>query len=306
MHDLLWSPDGSMLAYVTGIKGKNWLSNGRRELTLSRADGKGDCTIAFPVLEDAWVFPLHWAKNGSLYFLKTTSRRSYRYHSIWAAKQGDMRSSLLIGPLESHELSSPAISPSGWLAYTVTKPAEDRCDEKQNKNRNSTLFVLNDQKQQVVRIEDASRPRWSPDGRFLAYVTGLKRHGEEVSPPSLGLFDIELHRQTTIPFERGSDIFASRSINWSPDSRRLFLTFQGKRQTELMAGLYELAGLQHKVTKILAIEDLESRGTDCIGWKDNDALIWIQDNGIWSARADGADKKLIFSVKSAADRQAPQ
>ncbi len=123
-------------------------------------------------------------------------------------------------PLRSSDLfllravSDPQLSPDGaWVAYSVTAidSAKDKSD--------SDLWMTSWDGAQSIRLtsspEGESTPRWSPDGRYLAFVSGR----QEGKGGQIWLLDRrggEAQRLTTL--KGGISEFA-----WSPDAKRLVL-----------------------------------------------------------------------------------
>ncbi|HLM56862.1 MAG TPA: S9 family peptidase [Pyrinomonadaceae bacterium] len=73
--------------------------------------------------------------------------------------------------LKVRRVADPQLSPDGrWVAYQITTP-----DPAANRNRTQVYVVPTgggEPKQLTSGASNASTPRWSPDGRKLAFVTG--------------------------------------------------------------------------------------------------------------------------------------
>jgi dipeptidyl aminopeptidase/acylaminoacyl peptidase len=111
-------------------------------------------------------------------------------------------------------LSDPQVSPDGlWVAYVVTTSDRD-ADEP----RSAIWMASWDGTQQLAMTaaaSDTDKPRWSPDGRYLSFLTSPAGSDK----PQLMLLDRrggEPRQLTTVT----GDI---REYAWSPDGRRVAL-----------------------------------------------------------------------------------
>lgn len=111
-------------------------------------------------------------------------------------------------------VNDPQISPDGaWVAYSVS--AVDSAKDKSD----SDIWMTSWDGSQSIRLtsspEGESTPRWSPDGRYLAFVSG-RQEGKGGQVWLLDRRGGEAQRLTTI--KGGVDDFV-----WSPDAKRLVL-----------------------------------------------------------------------------------
>lgn len=114
--------------------------------------------------------------------------------------------------LQIRNVSDPQVSPDGaWVAYSVgtVDEAKDKSD--------TDIWMTSWDGTQTVRVtstpEGESSPRWSPDGRFLAFVSG-RQDGKGGQVWLLDRRGGEAQRLTT--HKGGISDFA-----WSPDAKRL-------------------------------------------------------------------------------------
>lgn len=138
----------------------------------------------------------------------------------------DLQMMVRVGP--------PRVSPDGaWVAYTVA-----RVDVAEDKTVSDLWMVSWDGKQdiQLTRGKDsAGDPRWSPDGRFLAFMSTREGDGKgadgkptEAKGSQVWLLDRrggEAQELTAVKDDLGD-------FRWSPDSKQLLLTVQAKEEPE--------------------------------------------------------------------------
>lgn len=119
----------------------------------------------------------------------------------------------------------PQLSPDAkWVAYSV-----DKAILKTDKNE-TRIWMISTSGSDAIPLTaegvSSSHPRWSPDGKFLAFLSD--RNGRPTQVWLLNRLGGEAQRLTDTP--QAVDDFA-----WSPDSRRLVLVLRDPSADELEA-----------------------------------------------------------------------
>jgi dipeptidyl aminopeptidase/acylaminoacyl peptidase len=114
--------------------------------------------------------------------------------------------------ISMHRIAEAELSPDGkWVAYTVATPDWDA-------NRNATNLWMaptaGGDAMQLTRTGKDSSPKWSPDGKTIAFLSG--RSGES-QVYVLSMDGGEAHAITKL--STGADI-----VKWSPDGKAILFT----------------------------------------------------------------------------------
>ena len=132
------------------------------------------------------------------------------------------------------EVRDPQISPDGgWVAYTVSV-----IDSAKDKSDNDIWMTSWDGS---TSPESESTPRWSPDSRYLAFLSG-RQEGKGAQVWLLDRRGGEAQRVTQL--RGGVSEFA-----WSPDSKRLVLVVDEETDSILKKDTAE-----HKTPKPIVID----------------------------------------------------
>jgi dipeptidyl aminopeptidase/acylaminoacyl peptidase len=123
------------------------------------------------------------------------------------------------------EVTDPQLSPDGqWIAYTVKTPLL-----KEDKNEERIWMIPANGGEPIALTAEgvsSSHPRWSPDGKYVAFLSSRNESKEQVW--LLNRLGGEAQRLTHTP----QDV---DELAWSPDSRRLALLLRDASAEELEA-----------------------------------------------------------------------
>jgi dipeptidyl aminopeptidase/acylaminoacyl peptidase len=185
------------------------------------------------------------------------------------------------------DVRDPELSPDGgWVAYTVTTvdSAKDKSD--------NDIWMTSWDGATTIRLtsspESESSPRWSPDGRYLAFLSG-RQEGKGAQVWLLDRRGGEAQRVTQL--KGGVSEFA-----WSPDSRRMVLvvdeetdsvarkdTAEHKTPKPIVIDRYnfkqDITGYLGSKRSHLSLFDIETKKVETLtsGLDDDDAPSWSPD-----------------------------
>jgi dipeptidyl aminopeptidase/acylaminoacyl peptidase len=126
---------------------------------------------------------------------------------------------------EIREVEGPKLSPDAhWVAYTVRTTSSK--GDKSEQRIWMVPFAGGDAVPLTVEGVSSSHPRWSPDGKYLAFLSA--RHDGKTQIWLLNRIGGEAQRLTETP--QDVDTF-----EWSPDSKRLCLVLHDATTEELEA-----------------------------------------------------------------------
>ncbi len=124
-----------------------------------------------------------------------------------------------------HDVAAPEVSPDGhWVAYTVTT-----VDSKADK-RVTRIWMANWEGTEELQLtngqESESSPRWSPDGKYLSFVTS--RAGE-AKGSQIWLLNRQGGEARQLTHFKNYEI---SDYDWSPDSTQLAIVLREKDEPD--------------------------------------------------------------------------
>ena len=184
-------------------------------------------------------------------------------------------------------VNDPQLSPDGaWVAYTV-----GAIDSAKDKSDNDVWMVSWDGSQNIRLTstpDGESSPRWSPDGRYLAFVSGR----QEGKGGQIWLLDRRGGEAQRITQIKGG----VSDYQWSPDSKRLAVvldeetdsiarkdTTEKKTPKPIVIDRYQfkrdISGYLETKRSHISVFDVESRKVETItnGLDDDNSASWSPD-----------------------------
>ena len=125
--------------------------------------------------------------------------------------------------LDFERVSDPQISPDGeWIAYTI---ATTNLEEEKSETRVWMVPIAGGDPIPMTAVgSSASRPRFSPDGKYLAFLSARNDEKKQVWT---------LFRQGGDAVQRTKVRQGVDSFEWSPDGRRMVLVIKDPKPEEL-------------------------------------------------------------------------
>jgi Tol biopolymer transport system component len=144
-------------------------------------------------------------------------------NSLFAQEQPKKRPLVIDDLFKIKRVGSPEISPDNkWVAYTVSST-----DLEKDKSENRIWMVSTDGGEPLpmtAKGYSASRPAWSPDGRYLSFLAA--RDEEKTQVWALDRRGGEAQPLTEVP--QGVS-----SYEWSPDGKKLLLILRDPKPEDL-------------------------------------------------------------------------
>jgi dipeptidyl aminopeptidase/acylaminoacyl peptidase len=133
-------------------------------------------------------------------------------------------------------VGDPRISPDGrWIAYTVTT------DDLEKDESRSRIWMLpaagGDPVPLTAEADDSTSPRWSPDGKYLGFLSARDEGKTQVW---------SLYREGGEAVQRTDTAQDVQSFDWSPDGQKLLLVLQDPKPEELEAKQAKEKGVPHE------------------------------------------------------------
>ncbi len=201
--NLVWSPDGAYIAFESRRSGSN-------EIYVMDADGSNETRLTFSADNEYTNNPV-WSPDGSMIaFEKDTEPTTVKPTNVdvyLMAPDGSNQRVLVNNSALNDGISW---SPDGqFIAYSS------------NISGNFEIYIISIDgdraiTQQITDLQGSDRnPRWSPDGKMLAYVNYNNNLDDRQS--TIQIVDLETRQAKTL----GAEGYYNFNPLWSPDSQRI-------------------------------------------------------------------------------------
>jgi len=281
-----WSPDGKIIYYVGSSGGTSqiWRMNpdGTSPAAVTNISTEADGEIVSSdgkyLLITSRVFPQCGADDGCNKKLVDADKNSkvkarlitgllYRHWTTW---QGNTRSHILSVSLTDNKIVDltpgnrevPPFSLGGPDDYAISPDSKEvsysmNTDEVPAAGTNNDLFVVaitGGESHKITANPGAdTAPLYSPDGRYLAYLSQA-RGGYESDKSRLVVLE-RATGKTTLPTDAIDR--SVESFTWSPDSKRIFFTTQDRGHQAIQFVAPEGGGYRIAVTGANTLDDMQ-------------------------------------------------
>jgi dipeptidyl aminopeptidase/acylaminoacyl peptidase len=297
-----WSPDGKRIAYISDRGGSSqiWLmdpdgGNAKQVTNIStEADGETFSGDGKNLVFTSEVFPECGADDAcnkkNLEAERSNQSRARIYTELlfrhWTRWQGRQRSHLLLVPVAggpARELTQgmrdvPPFSLGGPDDYDVSPDGQEVCyamvsDPMPATSTNTDLYVISiaggQPRKITINVAADSSPRYSPDGKFIAW-RAQTRPGYESDRWRLMVLERATGR--VVNLTETLDRWVN-SFTWSPDSMNLFFTTSDRGRQAI-----QLLPRTGGELKRVAVADAEL--DDMQLTKDGKHMVYTQQSGI--------------------------
>jgi Tol biopolymer transport system component len=257
-----WSPDGTKIAYVSGIDLELWSMN---------ADGSGKRRLA----RGAYVRSPTWSPDGRSIAFGRSDPVSGSDGEVVVAAADRSRVRTLVR--EAGGIYDVTWSPDGkTMAYTAS-------------TSRSGTFIVGADGNDRRRLTAGAHPTWSPDGRWICFETGAASEVRIIRPDGTG------RRALTSPG-------LNREPAWSADSHRIaFVSKRGSDGVKVYL-MRSDGGGQRRLTRDAGTGETSNWSEDDPAWSpEGDWVAYTvrsdsKRNGVHVVNADGAVHRQLVSA----------
>jgi Tol biopolymer transport system component len=257
---LAFSPDGKYLAYDLSANA----DSEQREIHLMAIDGSRETTMAQPANDRV----LGWSPDGRrLLFASDRSGLS----GVWAQPVSDGK------PQGAPELIKTNINPgslgltrSGALYYSVRASGRDIYLASVDFETGKLLSPPTILPQPYVGLNDF--PQWSPDGKYLAYLSRRDANSRSAQMTALAIRSTETGQVRELRPNLAYIYSAHPRPLWSPDGRSLLVNGKDNKGRQ---GIFRIDAQSGEAAPLIT-SDRGQGDVSAVGWLPNGRMLYIR------------------------------